>query len=436
MKARYCLPIVCLVLMAGFGSPVVADDDKSPAESKSVWVTSIAQRGDSTAFVAATADGLLLREASVVSFDASDPAKLTPLYSHAAAVWCVDATSDGGTVASVDYRGNLVLFDAKSGKPTTHEKAFERWCQAMMISADDKLVLAGNEAGKVMVWDIAAGKVTKSIELDGHAVTGLAVSPDQSMVAASDGAGHVHLLKWPELEAIAEIKVSEETAWCVAFANDGKHFFVGSSDRNLYRCEAKADAKPESVAKGTDWITQLAVSPGGQVAAAEVGGKLHFPSLGGTDSMDAKSGVWALSWDGDEQLFAGTRKDGIAIAGRSWKWAQSAAARKAAEEKAIAEAKAKAEAMAAEEKAAEEKAAAAKVALEKKKAEEAKAAAAKKKEEAKKKAEAEAAKKAAAAKKVEDEKKAAEVKKAEAEKNAAEEKAAKEAAEKSENKDE
>lgn len=305
-------------------SPAFGEDEPSSPESQSVWVTSIAPRGNSSEFVAATADGLLLREASVMTFSAANPAWLTPLYSHPAAVWCVDATSDGNRVASVDYRGNLIVFDMPSAQPTSYEKAFERWCQCMMISPDDKSIVAGNEAGKVMVWDIEAAKVAASAELDGHAVTGLALSPDGSQLAASDGAGHVHLLQWPGLEPIAEIKISDDTAWCVAYSLDGKHLLVGSGDRHLYRCQPKADAKPESVAKGTDWITHLAVSPAGQVAASEVGGRLHFPNSGGTDSMEAKSGVWALCWNGDQQLFAGTRKDGIAIAGQSWKWTQPA----------------------------------------------------------------------------------------------------------------
>ncbi|MCH5376446.1 MAG: WD40 repeat domain-containing protein, partial [Planctomycetes bacterium] len=221
-----------------------------------------------------------------------------------------------------DYRGNLIVFDVSSPEPKLYEKALERWCQAMIISPDDRSVIAGNEAGKVMVCDLSDGRVTNSVELDGHAVTGLAISPDGSQLAASDGGGHVHLLKWPELESQGKIDVSEESVWCVAYVDQGSHLLVGSSDRNLYRCEAKPDAKPEVVAKGTDWITQLAVSPSGQIAAAEVGGRLHFPSTGGTDSMYAKSGVWALCWNGEEQLFAGTRKDGIVIAGRSWKWAE------------------------------------------------------------------------------------------------------------------
>ncbi len=309
-----------------FLGQTVADDSPAPAagDADSTWVTSIAPLGSSSQFVASTATGLLLRESSIYSFDASNPSQFTPLYQHPAAAWRVDATSDGAIIASVDYRGNLIVFDTAAAKPTMHEKAFERWCQAMIISPDDKSIIAGNEAGKVMVWDLETGKIGKSAELDGHAVTGLAVSPDGSQLAASDGGGHVHLFKWPSLEAVGKIEVSGEAAWCVAYVDGGIHLLVGSSDRNLYRCEAKAEAKAESVAKGTDWITQLAVSPGGQIAAAEVGGRLHFPSTGGTDSMHAESGVWALCWNGDSQLFAGTRKNGIVMAGRSWKWTEPA----------------------------------------------------------------------------------------------------------------
>ncbi len=271
-------------------------------------------------FVAATANGLLLREATVYSFDSGNPSQLHPLYNHPAAVWCVDSTSDGGKVASVDYRGNLVIYDSVTGETQVHEKAFERWCQSMMIAPSGTSIVAGNEAGKVLIWDLFSGKVIKTAELGGHAVTGLAISPDQSTLAATDGSGQVHLLKWPTLEPAGKIKISDQTAWCVAFVDDGKSLLVGSSDRNLYKCDAVDGATPKSVTKGTDWITQLAVSPSGQVAAGEVGGRLHFPSTGGSDSMEAASGVWSLCWNADSQLYAGTRKDGIVVAGRSWKW--------------------------------------------------------------------------------------------------------------------
>jgi len=215
----------------------------------------------------------------------------------------------------------LVIFDSVTGEAKMHEKAFERWCQSMMIAPSGTSIVAGNEAGKVMIWDLIAGKVIKTAELGGHAVTGLAISPDQSMLAATDGSGHVHLLKWPSLDIAGKIKISDQTAWCVAFVDDGKSLLVGSSDRNLYKCDATDGAVPQCMTTGTDWITQIAVSPSGQVAVSEVGGRLHFPTTGGSDSMDAASGVWALCWNASSQLYAGTRKDGIVVAGRSWKWA-------------------------------------------------------------------------------------------------------------------
>ncbi|MGB7342591.1 MAG: hypothetical protein WBD20_00110 [Pirellulaceae bacterium] len=315
--------IVCVATLSLLTSQLRADDSAKAVDAPSVWVTSVAKIGNTDQFVAATANGLLLRESTVTTFDVSDPATLTTIYTHPAAAWCVDTSSDGKTIASVDYRGNLVVYDVAAKKPTTHEKAFERWCQAMLITPDDKHIVAGNEAGKLMQWDIQAGKVTKSVELDAHAITGLAIAPDGSHLAASDGAGHVHLLKWPSLEEAGKIEVSQETVWCVAFTQDNQHLICGSSDRNLYRCEAKPDAKAESIAKGKDWITRIAISDSGNVAASEVSGRLHFPSVGGTDSMEAKSGVWALCWNGDSQLIAGTRKNGLVTAGQSWKWTEA-----------------------------------------------------------------------------------------------------------------
>lgn len=321
------LLIRCFVLV-GLLAPqsVWSEDESSGVDAKSIWVTSIAQIGSSDQFVAASADGLLLREATVYSFAASNPYELQPLYAHPTAVWCVASTRDGSKVASVDYRGNLMVFDPATSEAAKHEKAFERWCQALLVAPDDASLVAGNEAGKLMVWSLAENKVTKSIELAGHAVTGLAISPDGSQLAASDGGGNIHLVKWPELEVVGKIAVSEQTVWKVAYIDGGKQLLTGSSDRQLYRVEAKPEAKAEAIAKGSDWITQLAVSPSGQVAAGEVGGRLHFPSSGGIDSMDASSGVWTLCWNGESQIFAGTRKDGIVMAGRSWKWTEPAPA--------------------------------------------------------------------------------------------------------------
>lgn len=334
--AALFLGLTTVVFWSGLSK---ADEQKSSdsIDTESLWITSIAPLGDDQ-FVTGTATGLLLRPGSVARFQADSPKQLEELYQHPAAVWSIATTDDGKTIASVDYKGNLVIYDVASAKPTTHEGAFERWCQKIVISPDNQSVVAGNESGKLFAWSIGDAKVSKSVELGKASITSLAFSPTKNQLAATDGDGKVHLLKWPELESTGTITVGEDTAWCTAYADDST-LIVGSADRNLYRVEAKADAKPESIAKGSDWITRIAVSNDGQIAASEVSGKIHFAAGGSISTIGAESGVWSLCFRGSGQVFVGTRKNGIVMAGQSWAWKPipEPAAEEAAAEEAPAE---------------------------------------------------------------------------------------------------
>lgn len=303
------------------------DGGESNAASKnqSQWITSIAQLGDGNSFVAATANGLLMQPASVDAFNVDSPESRTTLYTHPAAVWAVTCTSDGKTVASVDYRGNLATYNTVTKEIKIHETALERWCQALITEPTNKAVVAGNEAGKISVWDFAEQQIVSSVELDGHAVTGLAISPDQQQLAASDGNGQIHLLKWPSLEIIGKSKVSDAPAWCVAYGSNSEQLLVGCGDNRLYQIASQPEAKPAVIATGKDWITKLAVSKTGSVAAGEVSGGLHVltdidspPSI--SKSLTAESGVWSLLWSGEKTLLVGTRKNAIARIVQSWDW--------------------------------------------------------------------------------------------------------------------
>ena len=176
MKTR-CFAALFLGLLT-LSSYADESSGSDPVDSESLWITSIASQGDGS-FVAGTATGLLLRPGSVSQFKADAPDQLHELYQHPAAVWTVAATSDGKTVASADYKGNLVVFDVASKKPTTHENAFERWCQKIVISPDDKSIVAGNESGKLFAWSIGDAKVSKSVELSKASITSIAFHPER-----------------------------------------------------------------------------------------------------------------------------------------------------------------------------------------------------------------------------------------------------------------
>ena len=245
---------------------------------QSVWITSIAPAGDGS-FVAGVVTDLHTRPAAVSRFHQDSPNQLEEIFQMPAAVWTIAVSSDGKTIAGGDYKGNLVVYDVASENASSHENAFEGWCQKIVMSPDDGVIVAGNESGKLFTWNLDDAKVSKTVELCEASITSLAFSPGENQLAATDGDGKVHLLKWPELESIGTISVSDVTAWCVAY-KDESTLVIGSEDRNLYHCQAKPDAKPDSIAKGGDWITRIAVSEDGQIAASEVSGKIHF-AIGG-----------------------------------------------------------------------------------------------------------------------------------------------------------
>jgi WD40 repeat protein len=299
----------------------VESSKASESATAEVWVTSIATAADGVNY-AGTASGLLLQPADVVRWEGDDFSKRTTIMSHPAAVWCVQICDDGGHVASTDYRGNLQTFETSSGKVSMFEGAFERWTQAMRFAPGSDSIVAGNEAGKLFVWE--DGKVTKSIDVDKNAITDIAFSGSADRLAISDGSGGVHFYSWPALERDGKIQVGESPVWTVRFNADSSAVVIGSGDRKLYRCEAKEGATPEVILEGSDWITRLAVSSAGSIAAGEVGGKVYVlpsdkPNAGRVEPTGtAPSGIWALQWQSPAKLLLGTRKNGVLALSQSW----------------------------------------------------------------------------------------------------------------------
>lgn len=358
-STRSVLGFLALTLVATTVSCAVHADEGTNADAPEQWITGLAAAGET--LYASTAQGLLLREASVVTIDPSSPSTTKVAYQHPTGVWDIVATPDGGQVASVDYKGNLVVFDVATEEPTLHEGAFKRWCQTLLVDEAGESVVGGNEAGEILVWDLDSSKISKTQLLDGYAISDLAWSPDGNSLAATDGDGHAHLLKWPSLEIIGEVHLGNEPAWCIAFL-DEHTCLVGSGDRNLYQVAVSdfsiPDASPDEASEetddpgaktsdekkttesdtapapqvdgvacyqGKDWITQININAEGEIAIGEVGGAVHVlrvddaGNVKRTDKLDSPSGVWALGWR-NNQLLIGTRKDGLRAATRAWKW--------------------------------------------------------------------------------------------------------------------
>ncbi len=115
---------------------------------------------------------------------------------------CVAYSSDGRTLAGVDYQGQILLWDTASAKVRTTIKQEDRRRVASLAFAPDGRTLAAavgdrpgrdHEPGLIVLWDAATGQ--RRLVLTGHtnAVLAVAFSPDGRLLASGSSDRSVRL---------------------------------------------------------------------------------------------------------------------------------------------------------------------------------------------------------------------------------------------------
>ena len=361
LSARVPLRCMRSLLMAGVvmgfaaliqPAVIAADVDSDDAETEfkpDRWISSIAPLGDGQ-WIAATADGLLLRPSDVVTFSSSKPTEWSRRYKQPTSIWAVATNPQRTLAASVDYRGNLAIFDPAAGTAEIYENAGGRWSRALCFTPDGKTLLIGNEIGELILWSTVDAKVQSKLKLIDSAIMSIVPMVQTKtpgwVIAGSGGEINVYDRQWSPLAAT---KIDKGPALSVAMR--GNEILVGGADRQLQSFELKPtessqpdgsvpeqtvdspeDAKsdergqddPDPPAdlpmtlqpagvlwKTSDWVTAILVE-GERVIAADMSGQVHTISVGGSQTVRLSSGVWALVRGGDA-LLAGTRRDGVVV---------------------------------------------------------------------------------------------------------------------------
>ncbi len=313
--------LVCAGL-AGASVPLAAQEPTAPYPENwpSERATSVAMIPGGNELIVGSADGLLLRESSVLATSFDSPAMVRTLYKHPASVWAVVANDQW--FASTDYRGNLMLQRRENGEIQNRELAFERWTRALAFAPDNQHLVAGNEAGKLYAWQIDKGESIKTLQLDAQQIFHLSFSPAGDSLAVADGAGHVHLVSWPALELVRKIKLGDQPVWGVQFTADGQSLLAGGSERKLWRVSVMEGSEPEVLHEAADWITGIQTSADRATNAITMmdGAVWVTDGMGNQWSEAGKlpSAAWASTIVGPNQIAVATRKHAIATLGQTW----------------------------------------------------------------------------------------------------------------------
>src|SRR5262249_24764352 len=116
---------------------------------------------------------------------------------HRSAVTSVAYSPDGKRLASADRTGNVVLWDASTGKALRTVEADKETVHVVACSPDGKHLASAGRHGGPRPWALATGKETRGPTRDRYlsAVRTLAFSPDGAYLAFPDTSGKIHV--WP-----------------------------------------------------------------------------------------------------------------------------------------------------------------------------------------------------------------------------------------------
>jgi WD40 repeat protein len=140
-----------------------------------------------------------------------------------ASVGAVAFASDGASIASGDWEGTVLLWDARTGKlrakcpdaagDTLHHVAFTQ---------DGKTLVHGGESGGIQLLDTSTGRKLHRWDDDQDRLVHMSVSPDGKLLATSGIEGTIRLWDLKEGETVRVLRGYRGLVSSLEFSSDGR----------------------------------------------------------------------------------------------------------------------------------------------------------------------------------------------------------------------
>lgn len=224
--------------------------DKKPEQTieKKGWIRRVSLAPDGKSFAAGMEDG------NVILFELPGGKELKSIKAHDAAVYDVEFTADGNTLATCSTDKLAKIWDLKLEMPAEKTKleghADAVWTVAW--SKDGTLATAGADR-KIKLWN-AEGKEEATLEGHKDWITDIAFSPDGATLATSSHDRTARLWDVKEKKETASLGPHASTCWCVAYSSDASILAVGTHNAGvrLWNLSSKAEAFPAPEEKKAD----------------------------------------------------------------------------------------------------------------------------------------------------------------------------------------
>ncbi len=197
---------------------------------------------------------------------------------HTGTIRALDLSADGSTIASGGTDGNVLLWDAKTGKIKQRFSHPNLLVTSVAFSPDGRTLAASfhpYSTNAVIVWDVATGKAIRRLAME-VSPSRVAFSPDGKTLAVGAGVNLTY-----HFFDVTTWKDQRSCCWSfgwglspvhlpLRFSPDGRHFAALHAGRGTDVAVAlweMTKQEPQIISRETKHIADLAFSPDGEYLA-------------------------------------------------------------------------------------------------------------------------------------------------------------------------
>jgi WD40 repeat protein/serine/threonine protein kinase len=186
-----------------------------------------------------------------------------PTLRHETFVIRVAFSPDGGQLASGDLKGNVTLWDARTGDKVRSFPAHDRRVWALAFSPDGRyLATGGREDHLVKVWDLAGRQLVHTFAKHTDGIEGLAFSPDGKRLSSASLDHTVRLWDLTSGQEVLTFRAHQQSLAVngLAFGADGQRLTSVSVDGVVKVWDAATGETISTFHGDIGWVVSAAFS--------------------------------------------------------------------------------------------------------------------------------------------------------------------------------
>ena len=240
--------------------------------------------------------------------------RMRVLRGHRDQVYSVAFAPRGKILASGSWSGQILLWDASTGRLIKTLVGHKTMVRGLSFSPDGELLASASHDNSVRIWEVKTGKQRRRLEGHTGSVWGVRFAPDGKRLASSSVDHSVRIWEVKTGKAERILRGHTDTVISLDFSSDGTTLATASVDSTVRLWEVNTGRLQKTLRGHSSWVYGVRFSPDGRwLASGGTGRKVRIWDLktgAAARTLEGHtSAIWGLAFSPDSRLLASASSD-------------------------------------------------------------------------------------------------------------------------------